>query len=206
MHESKPPDDARGDGKSWMTAIRHLWERAPAESAHSNEPSADGPLESRASIAAAGPPIPSQNPVSQERPDETAAPSAILATSDELLHLLGVLTGVTTALWRARGKLSPQMQAALPPELRLLPRHLDAAWDAVASGGIELPDQKDQRFVPGLAVNPVAFQPTDGIGCDVIQEVLKPSIYYKGVLVQRADVIVATPIGDAPASDASNAD
>lgn len=84
-------------------------------------------------------------------------------------------------------------RSSLPSELRHLPRHVDAAWDALLSAGLIVKDPKGQRYVPGLAVNPVAFQPVDGVDIDIIAETLKPSIQFQSMLIQRADVIVARP-------------
>jgi hypothetical protein len=107
--------------------------------------------------------------------------------------LLGTLAAVATAVWRVRSRLEAVAPSTLPSELRHLPRHVDAAWDALLSAGFIVKDPKGQRYVPGLAVNPVAFQPVDGVDIDIIAETLKPSIQYQSLLIQRADVIVARP-------------
>ncbi len=107
--------------------------------------------------------------------------------------LLGTLAAVATAVWRVRSRLEAVAPSSLPSELRHLPRHVDAAWDALLSAGLVVKDPKGQRYVPGLAVNPVAFQPVDGVDIDIIAETLKPSIQFQSMLIQRADVIVARP-------------
>jgi hypothetical protein len=113
--------------------------------------------------------------------------------------LLGTLAAVATAVWRVRSRLDTVAPSSLPSALRHLPRHVDAAWDALLSAGLDVTDPKGQRYVPGLAVNPVAFQPVDGVDIDVIAETLKPSIQYQSMLIQRADVIVARPPGESSA-------
>lgn len=122
--------------------------------------------------------------------------NADLTSTTESRHVLQTLAAVATALWRARTKLASEAKAELPAELRHLPRHIGAAWDALEAGGIQVQDHRDQRYVPGMAVNPITFQPVSGIGCEVIQETLKPSVFYKDILIQRADVIVARPLTD----------
>lgn len=107
--------------------------------------------------------------------------------------LLGTLAAVATAVWRVRSRLEAVAPSTLPSELRHLPRHVEAAWDALLSAGFIVKDPKGQRYVPGLAVNPVAFQPVEGVDIDIIAETLKPSIQYQSMLIQRADVIVARP-------------
>lgn len=121
----------------------------------------------------------------------------------ELRQVLQTMAAVATALWRARTKLASEATNELPAELRHLPRHIQAAWDALEAGGIQIQDHKDQRYVPGMAVTPITFQPMAGIGCEVIQETLKPSVFFRDSLIQRADVIVAKPLGDEATAKAS---
>jgi hypothetical protein len=111
-------------------------------------------------------------------------------------HVLQTVAAVATALWRVRTKLESESNAELPSELRHLPRHIQAAWDALASGGVQVQDPRGQRYVPGMAVNPITFQPMEGVGTEIIHETIKPSVFYKDVLIQRADVIVARPVED----------
>ena len=122
------------------------------------------------------------------------APLSKRRTEVDPKQLLQAIAAVATALWRARMKLEAESKVELPSELRHLPRHIQAAWDALAAGHIEVQDPKGQRYVPGMAVNPITFQPMEGIGTEIIHETLKPSVFYKDILIQRADVIVARPI------------
>ncbi len=123
-------------------------------------------------------------------------PMAARGLDADSKHLLKVVAAVATAIWRARAKLENQAGVELPSEFRHLPRHVQAAWDALASGGIEIQDLTGQRYVPGMAVNPITFQPMEGVGTEVIHETIKPSVFYKDILIQRADVIVARPIDE----------
>ncbi|MFZ1937292.1 MAG: hypothetical protein WAU84_26435, partial [Thermoguttaceae bacterium] len=112
----------------------------------------------------------------KEPPDlVTAAKQADKGLGADSRHLLLVIAAVATAIWRARTKLEGQPGVELPSEFRYLPRHIQAAWDALVSGGIEVQDPKGQRYVPGMAVNPLAFQPIEGLGSEVIQETIKPT-------------------------------
>ncbi len=118
-------------------------------------------------------------------------------------HVLQTMATVATALWRVRTKLDSESKAELPTELRHLPRHVQAAWDALASGGIEVLDPRGQRYVPGMAVNPITFQPVEGVGTEIIHETIKPAVFYKDLMIQRADVIVARPVDDKDAATLS---
>src|SRR5688500_4650102 len=97
----------------------------------------------------------------------------------EVLGLVQTLASVATALWRIRRKLDSRTAGELPAGLRHLPRHLDAAWDELRKSGVDLQDLTGQRYVPGMAVQPIAFQPTAGIGIEMVQESVKPAVYFK---------------------------
>ena len=108
-------------------------------------------------------------------------------------------------MWRAKTKLDAEPQAELPAELRNLPRHVRAAWDALAAGEVQVDDPTGQRYVPGMAVNVLTFQPLDGLGCEMIHETIKPSVYFNDVLIQRADVIVGRPVTESGKSQINDA-
>jgi hypothetical protein len=112
---------------------------------------------------------------------------------EDLRRLLRTLASATTALWRVRAKLTGEPKVELPAALRLLPRHVEAAWDALEAGGITVQDPRGQRYDPGLAVNPVTYIPDASVPPNTIVETLKPSVFWKDVLIQRADVILASP-------------
>lgn len=111
---------------------------------------------------------------------------------------LSTLAAVATAIWRARSKLGAEEQVELPEELRNLPRHIQAAWDALAAGKVQIDDPTGRRYVPGMAVNTLTIQPLEGITCELIHETIKPTVYFNDTLIQRADVILGSPIAESP--------
>ena len=118
------------------------------------------------------------------------------SADDQLTAALKTIAAVATAVWRAKSKLDAEADAALPDELRNLPRHIQSAWDALEAGKIQVDDPTGRRYVPGMAVNTLTIQPLDGITCEVIHETIKPSVYFNDALIQRADVIIARPTGE----------
>lgn len=130
-------------------------------------------------------------PLSVSGADAANADRGGRSSTDE--QLLKTLVRVATAVWRAKAKLDEEPQTALPHALRNLPRHVRAAWDALAAGQVQIDDPTGRRYVPGMAVNVLTFQPMDGIGSEVVHETIKPSVYYGDRLIQRADVIVGRP-------------
>jgi len=125
----------------------------------------------------------------------------------QLNAALKTIAAVATAVWRAKHKLDAETDGGLPDELRNLPRHIQSAWDALEAGNIQVDDPTGRRYVPGMAVNTLTIQPLEGITFEVIHETIKPSVYFNDALIQRADVIIARPIGetsqDAGGDDAS---
>ena len=119
------------------------------------------------------------------------------SADDQLTAALKTIAAVATAVWRAKSKLDAEADTALPDELRNLPRHIQSAWDALEAGKIQVDDPTGRRYVPGLAVNILTFQPLDGITYEKIHETIKPSVYFNDALIQRADVIIARPTGEA---------
>jgi hypothetical protein len=76
---------------------------------------------------------------------------------------------------------------------RGLVRHVEAAHDVFAQRGVEIRDPTGDKYVPGMALSVLAFQPTPGLLHEKIIETIKPTILYRDQILQRGDVIVGTP-------------
>lgn len=122
--------------------------------------------------------------------------SKTASTDEQLRFALRTLATVATAVWRAKTKLDTESQGELPDGLRNVPRHIQAAWDALAAGRVQIDDPTGKPYVTGMAVSVLTFQPIDGIGSEIIHETIKPSVYFDNRLIQRADVIVARPVAE----------
>ncbi len=102
------------------------------------------------------------------------------------------LLPLATALWRLRSAVPAEGSGAVADPRRIA-RHVEAMWDALAQAGIEIQDHTGAPFDSGLALKCLAFQPTEGMEREKVIETVKPSIYYRGRLVQMGEVIVGTP-------------
>jgi len=80
-----------------------------------------------------------------------------------------------------------------PEEMRKLNRYVESAWDLLAGAKVEVQDLVNEKYVDGMALKVVAFQPTEGFGARTIAETIKPSVLYRDHLIQQGEVIVATP-------------
>lgn len=111
--------------------------------------------------------------------------------------LLDLLKKLATELFRARKRMLQPGTAEPLEEMRRPWRHVEAMWDLLHQAEIEVQDHDGARFEAGLELTAVAYQPTAGLQRETVLETLRPSIYYKGQLVQRGEVVVGTP--EAPA-------
>lgn len=109
---------------------------------------------------------------------------------------LAILTAVGVGLWRIRQKLVDPTTGQPIDATRRAFRHLDTLWSTLSEAGLEIRGHTGEVLPRGgsLSLKIIAFQPTPGTSRDYVLETIKPSVLYKGSLVQMAEVIVAAPI------------
>lgn len=116
--------------------------------------------------------------------------------------LLGLLAKLATELFRSRKRmLKPGSSSEPLEEMRRPWRHVDAMWDLLHQAEFEVQDHDGKRFEAGLELTVIAFQPTAGLQRETILETIRPSIYHKGQMIQRGEVVVGKP--EDPAAPAS---
>lgn len=108
-------------------------------------------------------------------------------------ELLKLVMELATGLWRIGKATPPPNDDGSTDELRRLRRHIEAAWDVLADAGVEVQEHTGERYVTGMAVKVLAFQPVTGVNTELIEETIRPSVFYKERLVSPGEVIVATP-------------
>lgn len=104
-----------------------------------------------------------------------------------------LIAELATGIWRIRRKFEAAKNDDGTELLRSMGRYLESTWDSLQAGGVEVRDDTGERYVAGMALHVLAFQPMPGCKQDRIHETIKPSIYYKDKLIQRGEVIVTTP-------------
>lgn len=115
-------------------------------------------------------------------------------------ELVRVLAQVATSLWYLKTKHFKQQwqdpAAGLddPRERRAVGR-VEKAVEALASVGVEVEDPTERRYAVGSEglMKPIEFVPTAGITHERVTETMRPIVFVKGHLVQRAEVFVAVP-------------
>jgi len=107
--------------------------------------------------------------------------------------VLRMIANVGTGLWRMRQKMVNSDTNEPFEEMRRVYRHFESVWDSIVQVGTEIQDHTGNLYGSGTTLRVIAFQPTADIEREVVTETLKPTIYFKGRLIQMGEVIVATP-------------
>jgi hypothetical protein len=110
-------------------------------------------------------------------------------------ELLQVIVSLATEVWRIQKYFEGNSNQFNDPEnITKVARRVQAITGILKGSDFDVQDYDGQKHVVGLnKVNMVDQVKKQGINHDIIEETIKPSICYKGILVQRADVIVAVP-------------
>lgn len=108
-------------------------------------------------------------------------------------RLLSVLTLIATQAWRASLKTREGAAAAGQTELRRVHRHVEAILEAVQGLEIEIKDWTGLAYDAGMALKVASFQPVRGLTREEIVETIKPSVTFRGQLLQLGEVVVGTP-------------
>lgn len=108
-------------------------------------------------------------------------------------EMVRFLSDVGTGLWRMRRQIIPSEMKEPPDEYRRINRSLESTWDALTQGGFEIQDHTGDIIVGGEALHIISFQPMAGLTREQVIETLRPTIYYKGEMIQVGEVIVGKP-------------
>jgi hypothetical protein len=135
-----------------------------------------------------------------QQSDPLAPPVTILSdaqepTVDEAFAegMIRMVAEIGTGLWRMRQKLVKPGTDEPIEEMRRVYRHFESVWDSIVQAGAEIQDHTHNLYGSGTTLRVIAFQPTVGVDREIVTETLKPTIYFKGRLIQMGEVIVATP-------------
>lgn len=146
-------------------------------------------------LPAAPPAVETRAEPPEEKPQDAPQPSQAAAAerSKDLTNLVAVLA---TGLWRIRQRILKEGNGEPPEEWRRLYRYVESAWDALHSAGAEVHDHTGERYVTGMALRVLAFQPREGVAGETVEETIKPSIFFRDRLIQRGEVLVTTPLDE----------
>ena len=113
--------------------------------------------------------------------------------SSNASDLLDLFAGIATNLWKIKNRKDIKDCSSISGDLRKAFRHYETAWDLLANEGFEIRDHINKKYVAGMALKVIAFQPSSSVHIEMISETIKPSIFYNDKLIQMGEVIVKTP-------------
>jgi hypothetical protein len=100
---------------------------------------------------------------------------------------------IATNVWRAKNKIIDPKNGEPREEMKKIHRHIEAIQDALTQAGVQTIDSAGRTYDTGMALKVVSFEQSPGIIKEEIKETIKPSVAWKGVLIQIGEVIVGTP-------------
>ncbi len=115
----------------------------------------------------------------------------ILSPQQETKGFERLLREIGTGLWRIRNRLMGEENPSL--EVRGAMRFLEATWDSMIQMGVEIHDHTHEIVTGGESLRIIAHEPSAAVTRDQVIETIKPTIFYKGSIIQIGEVIVGTP-------------
>jgi len=115
------------------------------------------------------------------------------APKTETKDLLLLVADIATGLWRIDKKTTIDDTSQTQDSVRSIRRHVESTLDALTTAKVEIRDHTGEKYVTGMALRVIAFQPTRSVRIEKVSETIKPSVFYKDKLIQRGEVIVETP-------------
>ena len=138
---------------------------------------------------------PALNPVREGEMDLESGAKEVMYIDGA--QLFSVLVEIATNAWKARTRLAGSGQSEQqPPEFRRLERNIEAIIDSLAKFEIKAQDHTGEAFDFGLPIKVVASQPQPGIARDVVTETIRPTVTFRGKILQRGEVVIATPASE----------
>ena len=104
----------------------------------------------------------------------------------------GIVTVATNA-WKAQNKMVDAASGEIREDMKRVHRHVQAILQALQDMGLEIKDHTGDPFDYGLPLTVVTTQPTPGITKERVTETIKPTIYWQNQVLQRGEVVIATP-------------
>jgi hypothetical protein len=127
-------------------------------------------------------------------PDPMPAPTAPTTPAPAPNH--EQIVAIATNMWRAKTKLVDAATGVPHEETKRTYRHVESTLDALTEMGVVIRDLLNEPYDPGLPVNVLTYQPTAGLVRDTVVEVVRPTILWRGDVVQIGEVVVGTPSED----------
>jgi hypothetical protein len=148
------------------------------------------PREFRIDMASYEPRLPQDSPTKTE-----ASPEDDPVVEPDPVSL-SLLAEIATGLWNLDRRLRDADTGEPRDETRRAHRQVVRMVTALEHAGVSAMDHTGASYDPGQALDVVLFEPTPGAGAPRVTETLRPSVYYRGRMVQTGEVVVGVPPED----------
>jgi hypothetical protein len=113
-------------------------------------------------------------------------------------NIAKMMAMVATNAWKLKTKMSGGEEREIKEEWKRLYRHVDAIFENLADVGVEVKDRTGEPFDYGLPEKVITSHPTPGISRESVIETIRPTIYFNNQIIQRGEVVIATPETENP--------
>jgi len=103
------------------------------------------------------------------------------------------IAAIATNAWRAKVKMMDASSGEVRDDMKRVYRHIESIFQAFQDMGLEVKDHTGDPFDYGLPLHVVTTQPTPGLTKERVLETIKPTIYWQNQVLQRGEVVIATP-------------
>ena len=149
----------------------------------------------RLNIAKIGRRYPAPDPLSLLASKMAQVPGVIALDERGLNQLLSTLADVATHAWKASQRLSRSRANIPEADADRLARYLEAIAESLAKAEIEVKDHTGERFDYGQSLKVVASQTRSGIEHEIVAETIRPTVFWKGAMLQQGEVVLDVPTG-----------
>lgn len=108
-------------------------------------------------------------------------------------QVIKALAELATNAWKARTKMIDHATGEVRDEMKRVHRHIEGMLTTLQDLEIEVKDYTGDAFDYGLPLKVITTQPTAGLSREQVVETIKPTIIWKGQIVQMGEVVIATP-------------
>lgn len=112
-------------------------------------------------------------------------------------NFLKTMADIATNVWKAKVKMLDS-SGETREEMKRVYRHVEGVMESFKEIGLEVKDHTGDAFDYGLPLNVVTTQPTQGITKESVIETIKPTVYWQKQILQRGEVVIATPASTLP--------
>lgn len=114
----------------------------------------------------------------------------------DVARFTAMLADVATNAWKAQVRLGTPSTNEPHQDQRRLVRNIEAILSSLQEFGVGVKDHTGETYDYGQALKVAAAQPTDGIEREMVTETIRPSVFWHKVMIQRGEVVIATPKGE----------